>query len=292
MRVIFREIFLKHKYSMVVNSVSDTFKLANGVEMPCLGLGTWQSQDGPEVQRAVTWALHQGYRHIDTAAIYRNEIGIGQAVASSGLDRKEIFITSKVWNPDQGFEETLRAFDQSLKKLNTDYLDLYLIHWPVKGQFLETWRALEYLYQEGRVRAIGVSNFMVHHLHKLLETCEFIPMVNQFEFHPRLGQPDLVRFCRDRNILVEAWSPMMKGRVNDIYELVEIGKDYNKSAAQVSLRWALQKGIVVIPKSVRLERIKENAQLFDFELDDEEMALIDGLDQDIRIGPDPNNFNF
>lgn len=273
-------------------SLSHSFKLANGVEMPCLGLGTWKSHDGEEVQNSVISAIKEGYRHIDTAAIYRNELGVGKGIAANGTSREKLFLTSKVWNPDQGYEETLKAFNQSLKKLKTDYLDLYLIHWPVKGKYCKTWEVLEKIYDEGRVRAIGVSNFMQHHLEKLLETARILPMVNQIEFHPRLSQPDLVKFCQDRNIQVEAWSPIMKGKVNDIYELIEIGRDYGKTAAQVTLRWALQKGIVVIPKSVKVERIRENSQIFDFELKEDEMVLIDSLDQDYRIGPDPNNFNF
>ncbi len=277
---------------MEIVCLKDCFELTNGVQMPSLGLGTWQSQDGPEVQNAVISALDQGYRHIDTAAIYRNELGVGKGIESSGIEREEIFITSKVWNPDQGYEETLRAFNQSLKKLNTHYLDLYLIHWPVKGKFPDTWRALEDLYVEGKIKAIGVSNFMIHHLEELLKTAKIKPMVNQIEFHPRLAQPKLIEFCQRRQIQVEAWSPMMKGRVSEIYELVELGKEYEKTAAQITLRWAHQKGIVVIPKSTKPSRIGENSQIFDFQISENEMQLIDSLDQDFRIGPDPNNFNF
>lgn len=277
---------------MQVASLSDSFKLANGVEMPCLGLGTWKSQDGDEVKNSVISAISQGYKHIDTAAIYRNEMGVGRGIASNGTLREDLFITSKVWNPDQGFEDTLKAFNQSLKKLKTDYLDLYLIHWPVKGKYCKTWEAFEKLYDDGKVRAIGVSNFMIHHLQNLLDTARILPMVNQIEFHPRLSQPKLVKFCQDRNIQVVAWSPLMKGKVCELYELVEIGRGYGKTAAQVTLRWALQKGVAAIPKSIKQNRIKENSQIFDFILTEDEMKLIDSLDQDLRIGPDPNHFNF
>ena len=197
-----------------------------------------------------------------------------------------------MWNSDQGYDETLRAFDKSLELLGEDYVDLYLVHWPVKGKYVETWKALEALYNEGRVRSVGVSNFLQHHLEDVLENSSLVPMVNQIEFHPRLQQPNLQAFCKKHNIQLEAWSPIMKGRVVDIPELNEIGARYNKNAVQVTLRWLLQKGIVSIPKSARKERIESNIEIFDFILSSSEMEKIDGLDSGERIGPDPDNFDF
>jgi diketogulonate reductase-like aldo/keto reductase len=217
---------------------------------------------------------------------------VGQAVASSGVPRKEIFVTSKVWNSNQGYDGTLRAFEKSLKLLGFDYLDLYLVHWPVKGKYIETWKALEHLYAEGRVRAIGVSNFLRHHLEDLLAHCETVPMVNQMEFHPRLVQQKLIDYCSSHKIQYEAWSPLMQGKIFNIHELQVLASKYGKNVAQIVLRWNLQKGVVTIPKSVHRERIVSNAQIFDFEITVEDMLAIDGLDKNERVGADPNNFNF
>ena len=260
--------------------------------MPRLGLGVFKLQEGAEVADAVVWALEAGYRSIDTAKIYANEAGVGKALRQSGVPREEIFVTTKVWNSDQGYDSTLRAFETSLSKLGMDYVDLYLVHWPVKGKYTESWKALEEIYRSGRAKAIGVSNFLVHHLEDVLEIATITPMVNQIEFHPRLQQPALQDFCRSHNIQLEAWSPIMKGRVLDIPELVSMGEKYEKNAVQVTLRWLLQKDIVAIPKSAKKDRIISNADIFDFELTDAEMNQIDGLDLDERIGPDPDNFNF
>lgn len=277
---------------MQITDIQGTVELHNGVNMPYFGLGTWRSENGPEVIRAVQWAIEAGYRHIDTAAVYQNEQGVGKGVKESGLNRSDVFITSKVWNGDQGYENTLRACETSLGKLDTDHLDLYLVHWPVKGKYKETWRAMEKLYRDGKVRAIGVSNFLQHHLEDLLASADIVPMVNQMECHPRLVQQDLIDFCHDRNIRYEAWSPIMKGGVNEIDLLQEIAYKYGKSPVQVTLRWNLQKGIVTIPKTVRKERLIENSNIFDFELTQEETASIDALDRGIRIGPDPDRFDF
>lgn len=276
----------------MIHSIEDTAELSNGVRMPWLGLGVWQSQEGKEVEQAVQWALQHGYRHIDTAAIYRNEKGVGQGLKKSGIPREDVFLTTKVWNSDQGFESTLKAFDASLKLLDTDYVDLYLIHWPVEGKYKDTWRALELLYQEKRVRAIGVSNFLVHHLKDLLPACEVKPMVNQVEFHPYLFQPTLLDFCRSERIQTEAWSPIMRGKVLEIPELIAMGKKYGKSPVQVALRWDLQQGVVTIPKSVKQQRIISNADIFNFELSEDDMSVIDSLDRGVRVGPDPDNFDF
>ena len=275
-----------------INGVSGTTKLNNGVEMPYLGLGVWQTKDGQEVINAVHYALEAGYRAIDTAAIYKNEDGVGEAIRSSGVDRNEIFITTKVWNSDQGYDSTLKAFDASMKKLGLDHLDLYLVHWPVKGKYIDTYKALEKLYKEKRVRAIGVSNFLQHHLEDLMAHTEITPAVNQCEFHPHLMQQDLLDFCANHQIQYEAWSPLMQGKVFELDVLKQIADQYNKTIAQIVLRWDLQKGVVTIPKSVNQSRIQQNAGLFDFELRAEDMARLDALDQHLRVGPDPDNFDF
>ncbi|MBX2820497.1 MAG: aldo/keto reductase [Rhodothermaceae bacterium] len=275
------------------NDVSTTVvALSNGVNIPLVGLGVFKLEEGEEVSNSVLWALEAGYRSIDTAKVYGNERGVGKAIKQSGIPRDQLFLTTKVWNSDQGYDETLRAFDKSLELLGEEYVDLYLVHWPVKGKYVETWKALESLYKEGRVRSVGVSNFLQHHLEDVLESSSLVPMVNQIEFHPRLQQPSLQEFCIKHNIQLEAWSPIMKGRVVDIPELYEIGARYNKNAVQVTLRWLLQKGIVSIPKSARKERIESNIDIFDFALNDAEMDRIEGLDSGERIGPDPDNFNF
>lgn len=276
----------------MIKSIQDRTTLSNGVRMPWFGLGVFQTEEGPEVEQAVQWALELGYRSVDTASAYGNEAGVGRALKRSSVPREEIFLTTKVWNQDQGFDSTLKAFEQSLLRLDQDFVDLYLVHWPVKGQYKDTWRALEHLYQEQRVRAIGVSNFLVHHLKDLLSDCEIVPMVNQVEFHPRLIQPTLLDFCQSEGIQLEAWSPIMKGRVLNIQELVSIGEKYGKSAVQVALRWDLQHQVVTIPKSAQQQRIASNADIFDFELSEEDMARIDQLDRGDRVGPDPDNFDF
>lgn len=276
----------------MIKSINDSAVLANGVHMPWLGLGVFKTQEGEEVENSVRYALEAGYRHIDTAAIYRNEEGVGRAVKAAGIAREELFITTKVWNTEQGYETTLAAFEESRKKLGVEYVDLYLIHWAVKEKYKDTWRALEKLYQDGLVRAIGVSNFQVHHLQDLMATANVKPMVNQVEYHPYLTQKELLAFCKQEGIQFEAWSPIMRGRVNDEPLIVQLAEKYGKTPAQIVLRWDLQHGVVTIPKSVRQERVIENAQLFDFELTAEDMAVLDGLNRDQRFGSDPDNFNF
>lgn len=280
----------------MVNNSQDTTTLHNGVKMPMLGLGVFQVEEGAELENAVKTAIQHGYRSIDTAAIYGNEEGVGRGIRQglelTGLSREDIFVTSKVWNSDQGYESTIAAYETSLSKLGLEYLDLYLIHWPVAGKFTETWRALETLYKEGRVKAIGVSNFLVHQLEEVMKDAEIKPMVNQMEHHPRLIQKELQAFCKENGIQFEAWSPLMQGKLLDNVELTEIGAKYGKSVAQVILRWNLQNGIVTIPKSTKEHRIIENASLFDFELTKEDMERINGLDQHVRVGPDPDNFDF
>jgi len=275
-----------------ITDLKGTFALHNGVRMPYFGLGVYLSEDGQEVINAVKWAIEAGYRHIDTASIYDNEEGVGEGLKQSGVNREEVFVVSKVWNSDQGYESTLKAFNDSLERLKLDYLDLYLIHWPVEGKYKDTWRALEHLYREKKVRAIGVSNFLKHHLEDLLTSAEIVPMVNQMEFHPYLVQQDLIDYCDVHQIQYEAWSPMMQGRIFELENIKKIGLKYGKSVAQVVLRWDLQKGVITIPKSAKKERIIDNANLFDFELSNEDMAYLDSLEKGQRFGPDPDTFDF
>jgi len=281
---------------MIAKNLQDTTTLHNGVKMPWFGLGVFKVEEGPELVNAVKTAIKHGYRSIDTAAIYENEVGVGQgireAIQEANISREDLFVTSKVWNSDLGYESTIAAYEASLNKLGLEYLDLYLIHWPVAGKYKEAWKALESLYKEGRVKAIGVSNFHIHHLEDLMEDAEIKPMVNQVEYHPRLTQKELQAFCRKHGIQLEAWSPLMQGQLLDNEILKEIANKYNKSVAQVILRWDLQNGVVTIPKSTKEHRIIENASVFDFQLTEEDMERIDGLNQNHRVGPDPDNFDF
>lgn len=277
----------------MVDSLNSTTTLHNGVKMPWIGLGVFKVQDGEEVVNSIKAALEVGYRSIDTAAIYKNEEGVGRAIAESNVPREELFITTKVWNANHGYESTLKAFDESMEKLGLDYLDLYLIHWPLpsQGKYVETWKALEKLYKDGRIRAIGVSNFKIHHLEEIIAHCEIKPMVNQVEYHPRFNQRELHAFCKENGIQLEAWSPLMQGGLLDDPVLVEIAEKYNKSTAQIILRWDLQTEVVTIPKSTKPHRIAENANIFDFELSQEDMDKINGLNQDKRMFADPDEFN-
>ncbi|MFJ8247548.1 aldo/keto reductase [Peribacillus asahii] len=280
----------------MTRNLQDTTTLYNGVKMPWLGIGVFKVEEGPELVNAVKFAVKHGYRSIDTAAIYENEEGVGQAIREgldeAGISREELFVTSKVWNSDLGYESTIAAYETSLKKLGLDYLDLYLIHWPVEGKYKEAWRALETLYKEGKVRAIGVSNFQIHHLEDLMKDAEIKPMINQVEYHPRLTQKEVQAFCQEHGIQLEAWSPLMQGQLLDNPVLQEIAHTHNKTIAQVIIRWDLQNGVVTIPKSTKEHRIVENSAVFDFELTKEEMQRIDELNQNHRVGPDPDNFDF
>ncbi|MFI9834097.1 aldo/keto reductase [Streptomyces sp. NPDC051913] len=269
-----------------------TVTLNNGIEIPQLGFGVFQVPD-PETAAAVTSALEAGYRSIDTAAIYGNEKGVGQALAASGIARDELFVTTKLWNADQGYDATLKAFDASLAKLGLDFVDLYLIHWPTPARDLyrESWRAIEKLTGEGRVRAAGVSNFQPAHLRRLLDDSSLVPAVNQVELHPGLQQRELRDLHAELGIATEAWSPLAQGAVLSEPVLTSIAGRYGKSPAQVVLRWHLQLGNVVIPKSVTPARIRENADVFDFALTDEELTAIAGLDRGLRTGPDPDTLD-
>jgi methylglyoxal/glyoxal reductase len=279
-----------------MNNLQHTTTLNNGVKMPWFGIGVFKVEEGPELVNAVKFAIKHGYRSIDTAAIYGNEEGVGQAIREglqeTGISRDELFVTSKVWNADLGYESTIAAYETSLKKLGLDYLDLYLIHWPVEGKYKEAWRALETLYKEGKVKAIGVSNFHVHHLEELMKDAQVKPMVNQVEYHPRLTQKEVKAFCLKHGIQLEAWSPLMQGQLLDNPLLQKMANKYNKSIAQVILRWDLQNGVVTIPKSTKEHRIVENADIFNFELSPEDIEQIDKMNQNHRVGPDPDHFDF
>ncbi|MDR3290110.1 MAG: aldo/keto reductase [Rickettsiales bacterium] len=277
------------------------YKLNNGVEIPVVGFGTWQVPDGESVINSVKNALRVGYTHIDTAAIYDNEKGVGQAIKDIEIDRKNLFITTKLWNSDQGYDSTLKAFDLSMKKLGLDYLDLYLIHWPcVKNKDWEqknydTWRAFEKLYKEKQIRSIGVSNFLVNHLEKLISKAKIIPAVNQLELHPEHQQKETVDFCKKNKILCEAWSPLMSGRDLNNKVLVDLAAKYNKNVGQILIKWSLQKGFLPLPKSVTPERIEGNIKVFDFELSIEDVKTIDKLENGNKegySGMDPNFVKF
>jgi diketogulonate reductase-like aldo/keto reductase len=276
----------------MISSIEDCTLLNNGLEMPWLGFGVFQVDEGQEVEQAVLNALETGYRSLDTAAVYGNERGVGKAIRESGVPREDIFLTTKVWNEEQRKKRTLAAFEESLERLQTDYVDLYLVHWPVKGCYQETWQAMQEIYQSGRAKAIGVSNFMIHHLEDILGDDQIVPAVNQVEFHPYLVQPDLLNFCKSHQIQLEAWAPIVKGEIVNEPVAQKLAEKYNKTPAQVALRWDLQHEVVTIPKSIRPNRIAENADIFDFELSEAEMKALDALDEGRRTGPDPYNFDF
>jgi methylglyoxal/glyoxal reductase len=271
-------------------SLADVVEIAPGVWMNRLGLGTYKADEGPDVEGEVAAGLALGYRLIDTAALYNNEKSVGEALRASGIPRDEYFVSTKLWNTEQGYDTTHAAFDASLTALGMDHIDLYLIHWAIPAFTAETWRAMEEILASGRTRAIGVCNFLPHHIEQLLESATVPPAVNQFEFHMRLQQPELVEYCTAHGITMQAWAPIMRGRVNLIPELVDIAQRHRKTPAQISLRWILQRGITTIPKSVHSDRIAENADVYGFALSEEEMALIAGLDTGTRIGPDPDRF--
>ncbi len=272
-------------------NISAAAKLNNGVEIPFLGLGVYQIPEGDETRRAVLAALRTGYRHIDTARLYANEHSVGEAIRESGIPREEIFITTKLWNSDQGYERALNAFEDSRQKLGVEYIDLYLIHWPVENLRLESWKALEKLYADGKVKAIGVSNFMVRHMIELLAHSEIVPAINQVELSPYNYQTrkGVVDFCKSRGIAVEAYSPLTKGhRLNDP-RLQEIAGGYGISSAQLLIRWALQHEFVTIPKSEHEDRIRENSEVFDFSINEEDMELLDSLDEKLVTAWDPTH---
>ena len=281
-------------------SLNDTFTLYNGYQIPCIGFGTWQIPDGGMAIAAVSTAIKAGYRHIDTAAIYENERGVGEGIIASGIPRREIFVTSKLWNTSRSYTQAKEAFFKTLTDLQLDYLDLYLIHWPAvenqhsewKAHNLETWRALEDLYKEGYVKAIGVSNFLIHHLEPLLARCEIKPMVNQIELHPGQMQEELVDFCKANDILVEGWSPLGSGHMLANETLNEIARSYHKSVAQLCIRWALQNNILPLPKAMMQEHIAENVNIFDFEIIPSDMCRINEVTYCGGSGLNPDEVDF
>jgi diketogulonate reductase-like aldo/keto reductase len=284
---------------MIMNKLTDAFTLNNGLKIPCIGFGTYKISDGEPVVSAVKKALEVGYRHIDTAAIYNNEKGVGQAVRQSGLKREEVFITSKVFNPDRGYHKTLAAFEKSLNELQTDYLDLYLIHWPASPkQFdnweeinCDTWLALTELYRKGKAKSIGVSNFLPHHL-KVLVGFEVVPMVNQIEYHPGQIQKETTDFCKEKNILIEAWGPLGRGKMLSNPDLILIAQKYNKSVAQLCIRWCLQNGVLPLPKTVTPGRIQQNSEVFDFTIADNDMQTINNMEYFGGSGLHPDKIDF
>ncbi|MDM5455089.1 MULTISPECIES: aldo/keto reductase [Peribacillus] len=276
----------------MITNIGEMITLHNGVQMPQLGFGVFKVKNGNETVESVKKAIEVGYCAIDTAAIYGNEEGVGQAIRECGVPREKLFITSKVWNTEQGYETTLKAFDDSLNRLGLEYLDLYLIHWPGKDKYLETWKALEKLYKDGKVKSIGVSNFHVHHLENLLANSEVKPVVNQIELHPLLTQVEIREYCAKHEIKVESWSPLGRGNLLEEPTINHIAKKHGKSSAQVLIRWHLQNDLVVIPKSITPSRIEENAQVFDFSLSLNEMNQIDALNKNERFGSNPDELLF
>ena len=275
--------------------IHTTRKLNNGVEIPYLGLGVFQVKDGDETANAVRWAIEAGYRHIDTAAFYGNEKSVGLGIRKSGIERRQLFVTTKLWKTELLQGTQMKAFEQSLKDLQMDYVDLYLIHWPVAGKSRETWKILEEIYKSGRARAIGVSNFMEHQLDKLLQDAKIVPAVDQVECHPHLSQQSLLTYCEKAGIAFEAWSPLggTGGKLLDDPVLKKIAGKYGKSVAQVILRWDLQRGMITIPKSIHQKRIIANADLYNFELSADDIKVINELDRNPeRSGPDPAPMGF
>ncbi|WP_167629903.1 aldo/keto reductase [Listeria valentina] len=279
----------------MIQSLQDSVELANGTKIPGFGLGVFQvaNQDASE---AVKEAITTGYRLIDTAQIYGNEEGTGEGIKkglkAASLERKDLFVTSKVWNNHLSYEDTIQALNESLEKLGLDYLDLYLIHWPGKDAFRTSYKALEDLYRQGKIKAIGVSNFQKHHLEELLNFATIKPVLNQIELHPKLIQKELRAFCKERDIRIQAWSPLMQGQILSDPVLENIAQTHQRSVAQIVLRWDIQQDILVVSKSAKPERIKSNAQLFDFELTQEELSQITALNENLRVGPDPDQFDF
>ncbi|MFK7812538.1 MAG: aldo/keto reductase [Maribacter sp.] len=276
----------------MIKDINDYTTLNNGVKMPWLGFGVYLMDDGAKVENAIHKAFEVGYRSVDTASFYKNEKGVGRAIRDSGIPREELFLTTKVWNEDLRQKRVKAAFEESLALLDLEYVDLYLVHWPVKNCYLDAWKEMEEIYQSGRAKAIGVSNFTVNQLNEVLEICTVKPTVNQIEFHPKLVQPELMKFCKEIKIQFEAWSPLMQGQIMGLKVVNDLASKYGKSPAQIVLRWNLQHGVVTIPKSIKPHRITENAQLFDFEISNEDMTLLDSLDEGKRVGPDPNDFDF
>jgi diketogulonate reductase-like aldo/keto reductase len=273
-------------------NLSSRVKLNNGIEMPYLGLGVFQSKDGEETYNAVKWAIEAGYKHIDTAMIYGNEASVGKAIKDSGVARNEIFVTTKMWNEDMRKDNQFNAIDDSLKLLGLDYVDLYLIHWPVAGKYVESWKKMEKIYKSGKAKAVGISNFNIHHIEDILAVSDLIPAINQCECSPELTQAELADYCKQKGIQFEPWSPLGQGNALKNPKIVKTAEKYGKTPAQIILRWGLQRGFVNIPKSITKSRIVENSKIFDFELADADFKELFTLNTNKRYGPDPETFDF
>ena len=283
-----------------MNHQTDTYKLSNGVGIPCIGFGTWQTPDGDVAVRSVAAAIEAGYRHIDTAQAYGNEESVGKGIRESGIDRKDLFVTTKLWNSNHSYKLTMRTFEESVNKLGLDYLDLFLIHWPNPIAFrdhwqeanAESWKAMEELYEAGKIRAIGVSNFRPHHIEEILKTAKIAPMVNQIRLCPGDTQDETVNWCREHGMVLEAYSPLGIGQIFEVPEMQKLAEKYQRSIAQVCIRWSLQRGYLPLPKSVTPSRIQENLKVFDFELSDEDVQLIADLKGCVGYASDPDRTNF
>ena len=274
--------------------MNENFKvLSNGIKMPSIGFGTYKSGSDEETAKIVKYALNIGYRQIDTASFYGNEVGIGNGIKESRINREDIFLVTKLWNDDHGYDKTIEAFNKSLERLQVNYIDLYLVHWPNKLNS-ETWKAFEYLYKTGKVKAIGVCNFKIGHLEELKKTAEIMPMVNQIEIHPQSSKNDMLSYCEENNIQLVAWSPIMRGKLFSNNLMIDLAEKYKKTIAQIILRWHVQRGIIPIPKSSNEERIKENLSIFDFELSNDDMKTIDLLNEgyNVSVSGVPENFKF
>ncbi|NIK13234.1 aldo/keto reductase [Alkalibacillus almallahensis] len=274
----------------MLNSIQDMKTLNDGVKMPGFGLGVYKVWEDDDARQSVQTAIQHGYRLIDTASFYQNEVGVGQGIKESGVNRDDLFITTKVWNDEQGYDNTLRAFEASMNRLELDYLDLYLVHWPVKDYYRDTWKAMERLVDEGLIRSIGVSNFKQRHLEDLMTTANVKPTVNQVEYHPHLQQHDVKAFCEQESIQLEAWSPLKRGDLFDDETIQHIAQKHDKTPAQVILRWDVDTNVITIPKSVKEHRIVENSDIFDFQLDQADLDAIKALNRDERVGPNPDQF--
>ena len=274
--------------------MNENFKvLNNGVKMPSIGFGTYKSGNDEETARIIKYALKIGYRQIDTASFYGNEVGIGNGIKESGINREDIFLVTKLWNDDHGYDKTIEAFNKSLERLQVDYIDLYLVHWPNKLNS-ETWKAFEYLYKTGKVKSIGVCNFKIGHLEELKKTAQIMPMVNQIEIHPQSSKNDMLSYCEENNIQLVAWSPIMRGKLFSNELMIGLAEKYKKTIAQIILRWHMQRGVIPIPKSSNEERIKENLSIFDFELSNDDMMIIDLLNEgdNLSVSGVPENTTY